>query len=189
MTEQQQLFEDLLLDSPIIAAVKDEAGLERVLSSDCRVVFLLCGSLLNIHELVDRVKQQGRMVFVHTDLVEGLSGREIAIDYLRQKTNADGIISTRINQIKYAKSLGFFCIQRFFVIDSMSLENIKKQAFYADAVDILPGVMPKVTRRLAGQIRQPIIASGLIQDKQDILSALDSGAQGVSTTCTDLWFA
>ncbi len=189
MTVKQELFEDLLLDSPIIAAVKDDEGLEQVLASDCRIIFLLYGTLLNIRDLVAKAKQQDRLVFVHTDLIEGLTGKEIAIDYIRQNTEADGIISTRINQIRYAKSVGLFCIQRFFVIDSLSFENIKKQSSYADAVDILPGTMPKIIGRLSRQLRQPIIASGLIQDKQDIMTALDAGAQGVSTTCRDLWMA
>ncbi|MDO4489849.1 MAG: glycerol-3-phosphate responsive antiterminator [Lachnospiraceae bacterium] len=188
MTINQDFFTDLLLDSPIIAAVKDEEGLKRALASDCQVIFLLYGTLLNIQDIIARAKQKNRLVFVHIDLIEGLSGKEIAIDYLKAKTSADGIISTRINQIKYAKSIGLFCIQRFFVIDSLSFENVKKQASYADAVDILPGIMPKVLEKLSKRLRQPVIASGLIQDKQDIMSALSSGAQAVSTTCGDLWF-
>lgn len=188
MTINQEAFTDLLLDSPIIAAVKDEEGLTRALSSECQVIFLLYGTLLNIHEIIARAKQQDRLVFVHIDLIEGLSGKEIAIDYLKQNTDADGIISTRINQIKYAKSIGLFSIQRFFIIDSLSFENVKKQANYADAVDILPGTMPKIINRLSKRLRQPIIASGLIQDKQDMMTALSSGAHAVSTTCCDLWF-
>lgn len=187
MTLQQETFTDILLDSPIIAAVKDDNGLSRALASDCRVIFVLYGTILNIHEIVSRAKQQNRLVFVHTDLIEGLSGKEISIDYLKRNTDADGIISTRINQIRYAKSIGLFCIQRFFILDSLSFENVKKQASYADAVDILPGIMPKIITRLSKRIRQPIIASGLVQDKQDILSALDAGAYGVSTTCGELW--
>ncbi len=182
-------FRDLLLDSPIIAAVKDEEGLNQALSSECRVIFVLFGTILNIAEIVSRAKEQNRLVFVHTDLIEGLSGKEISIDYLKRNTEADGIISTRINQIKYAKTIGLFCIQRFFVIDSLSFENVKKQASYADAVDILPGTMPKIIHRLSRQLRQPIIASGLIQDKQDMMTALDAGADAVSTTSSELWKA
>ena len=48
--------------------------------------------------------------------------------------------------------------------------------------------MPKIIRRLVGQIRQPLIASGLISDKEDIMSALGAGALAVSATSPDLWF-
>lgn len=188
MTMKQETFTDLLLDSPVIAAVKDEEELTRALSSDCQVIFLLYGTILNIRKIISKAKQKGKLVFVHIDLVEGLSGKEIAIDYIKANTAADGIISTRINQIKYAKSVGLFAIQRFFVIDSLSFENVKKQAPYADAVDILPGTMPKIIGKLSKRIHQPIIASGLIQDKQDIMAALSAGAHAVSTTSCDLWF-
>ncbi|MCQ2500626.1 MAG: glycerol-3-phosphate responsive antiterminator [Lachnospiraceae bacterium] len=188
MTVQQKAFADLLLDSPIIAAVKDDEGMERALSSDCQVIFVLYGTILNIHEIIDRAKQQDRLVFIHVDLIEGLSGKEIALDYLKQKTQADGIVSTRIHLIKYARTIGLFAIQRFFLIDSLSFENVKKQAAYADAVDILPGIMPKIIRKLTGQIRKPLIASGLISDKQDMMTALAAGANAVSGTCSDLWF-
>ena len=44
-----------MVDCPVIAAVKDEAGLAAALKSECEVVFLLFGSVVNIPELVERV--------------------------------------------------------------------------------------------------------------------------------------
>lgn len=41
-------------DSPIIAAVKDDAGLEACLKSDCRIVFILYGTICNIGEIVKK---------------------------------------------------------------------------------------------------------------------------------------
>lgn len=189
MTVQQETFADILLDSPVIAAVIDDEGLDRALSSECQVLFILYGTILNIHEIVAKAKKQNRLVFVHIDLIEGLTSKEIAVDYLKQNTEADGIISTRINQIRHAKSIGLFSIQRFFLLDSISFENVKKQASYADAVDILPGTMPRTIERLCKRIRKPIIASGMITDKQDVLAALGAGAHAISCTHSDLWFA
>ena len=37
-----------LMDAPVIAAVKDDAGLRRALESDCQVIFLLYGTILMI---------------------------------------------------------------------------------------------------------------------------------------------
>ena len=64
------VFLDALNDCPGVASVKDEAGLERALASQCRVVFLLFGSVLNIAALVDRVKGASKLALVHLDLVE-----------------------------------------------------------------------------------------------------------------------
>ena len=62
-----------------------------------------------------------------------------------------------------------------------------RQSSNADAVDLLLGTMPRVLERLKPQIRQPIIASGLLADKQDVVAALSAGAQAVSTTKPELW--
>lgn len=188
MSVNVHLFKEALQDSPVIAAVKNNAGLKDALSSDCRIIFILYGTILNISKLVNRAKKNGKLVFVHIDLIEGLSGKDISIDFIQQSTEADGIISTRSNQIRYAKELGMLTIQRFFLLDSLSFENVLRQANYADAIDILPGTMPRVIERLHKKIRQPIIASGLISDKQDIMSALSSGADGISTTNQKLFF-
>ena len=71
----------------------------------------------------------------------------------------------------------------------MSFDSILHQGCQADAVDILPGTMPRVISRLCGHLDQPLIASGLLVDKQDVMAALSAGASAVSTTCEELWFA
>ena len=79
-----------------MAAVKDEPGLERCLNSPCRVVFVLFGDLNSVPRIVAELKTAGKTVFVHADLIEGLSAREAAVDYLIHAARPDGIISTRL---------------------------------------------------------------------------------------------
>ena len=50
---------------PVIAAVKNEAQLENALRSECEVVFLLFGDLLNVTELTERVREAGKFPVVH----------------------------------------------------------------------------------------------------------------------------
>lgn len=182
-------FLQQLQDAPVIAAVKNDDGLQHALDANCSVIFILYGTILNIANLVDRVKAAGKMAFVHADLVDGLTSRDIAADYLSHNTRADGLISTRPNLIRRAKELGLIAVQRFFLIDSLSFESVLRQSSNADAIDILPATMPRVISRLVSQINRPIIASGLLMDKKDILSALSAGAMAVSSTCEALWFA
>ena len=51
----------------------------------------------------------------------------------------------------------------------------------------LPGVMPKIIRKLASEMEVPLIAGGLITDKEDVINALSAGALAVSTTLSDIW--
>ena len=182
-------FGDILHDSPVIAAVKSDEGLGRALTSGCAVVFLLYGTILDVGSLAARAKSAGKLVLVHADLVDGLAPRDIAADFLARTTAADGLISTHPSLVRRAKELGRIAVQRFFLLDSISFENATRQNAGADAVDILPGTMPDTVRRLAERTRGPLIASGLLTEKRDVMAALSAGAAAVSTTCEKLWFA
>ena len=49
-----------LEDCPVIAAVKDEKGLEEFLNMDVGMVFVLYGTVCTIGEIVKRIKDQGK---------------------------------------------------------------------------------------------------------------------------------
>ena len=123
----KKLFKEALEDSPIIAAVKDDEGLSRCLTSDSRIIFILYGDIVTISDIVETVKSAGKLAIVHLDLINGLSSKEVAVDFLQKYTNADGIITTKPTLIKRAKELGLFTILRLFLIDSMAYENIDRQ--------------------------------------------------------------
>ena len=187
MPSRLKLFVEAMRDAPVIAAVKDDEGLERALASDCKVVFLLYGTILNVKDLVGRVKGAGKLAFIHLDLIEGMSARDISAEYIASRTQADGIISTHPNLIRRAKELGLLTVQRFFMLDSLSFANVLRQSSNADAVDVLPGAIPSVIGHLVQEVRQPLIASGLLMDKSDVVAALSAGAVAVSTTSERLW--
>ena len=183
MASKQSALIEAIQDAPVIAALKSDQGLEKALRSDCTTVFFLYGTILNIASLAQRAKDAGKLVFIHADLLEGLTAKDICAE----NTVADGIISTRPNIIRHAKELGLLTIQRFFLLDSLSFDNVLRQSSNADAIDLLPGTQPRVIERLSHKVRQPMIASGLLTDKQDVVAALSAGAQAVSTTCVELW--
>ena len=121
-------FKDALEDSPVIAAIKDDNGLKECLKSDIQVVFILYGDICNIADIVDTVKQAGKMALVHLDLINGLSAKDVAVDFIKKYTKADGIISTKPALIKHAGEIGLTSVLRLFVIDSMAYENIDRKS-------------------------------------------------------------
>lgn len=185
---------DSLAGNPIIAAVKDPDGLDRALDSDCGVIFLLCGDICTIGSLAARAAGRGKALFIHADLVDGLAGREVAADFIRQNTGAAGIISTKPALIRRAREVGLSTVQRFFLIDSLALHNVRRllapeqRQYRPDVVEILPGAMPKVLRTLTAVSPVPVIAGGLIHDKEDVMAALDAGAAAISSTDPAIWF-
>lgn len=184
-----QDFTSMLNACPVIAAVKDENGLEACLNAPCRIVFVLYGSIMDIPEIVARIRAAGKTPLVHLDLVDGLAARESAVDFIRFRTSAEGIISTKSVLIKRAKELGLIAVQRFFLLDSLALTNIAKQVRLnaPDVIEIIPGVMPKVIRFVAERSPLPVIAGGLIHDAEDIQNALGAGAAAISATNVELW--
>lgn len=187
MNEKLKLFVEAIHDAPVIAAVKDDQGLERALTSDSTVVFLLYGTILNIRELVQKVKEAGKLAFVHIDLVEGMSAKDISAEFIASRTKTDGIISTHPNLIRRAREVELLTIQRFFMLDSLSFANVLRQSSNADVVDMLPGAIASVISRLVREVHQPLIASGLLLEKSDVVAALSAGASAVSTTSERLW--
>lgn len=133
----------VLEQNPVLPAVKDAGRLEACLAQPAGVVFLLCGDILNIDRLIDRVHQAGKYAVVHADLVAGLAPREIAVDFLHRCG--------------------------------------------ADVIEILPGTLCKVLRRLSRELPVPLIAGGLLSDKADVLAALGAGALCVSASDESLW--
>ena len=181
-------FYSLLNQRPVISAVKSLEGVDECIGLGAEMLFILFGDILSIPGIVARIKEAGKSVMIHIDLVEGLASREISVDYLWENTQADGILSTKANLVKHAKNKGFLAIQRFFVLDSLALVNIEKQfpLDYADAVEILPGIMPKIIKKIVGITQKPIIAGGLIAEEDDVRNALEAGAMAVSSSNFEL---
>ncbi len=186
--QQNQIREEIEAN-PIIMAVKDREGVARAKEMDSKVVFVLFGNLCNIAEIVRDLQEAGKIVIVHVDLIAGLGTKEVAVDFLKEQTGLDGIISTRPALVKRGKELGLFTILRFFMLDSMALESLKKQerTIEPDMIEMLPGVMPRITRRLTDTLQVPLICGGLISDKEDIVNALQAGAVAVSSTNPAIW--
>lgn len=185
-----QRFLDLVEANPVIASIKDTEGLRDCCKNeDIKVVFVLYGDVCNVKDIVSELKRENKVAIVHIDLITGLSGKEVAVDFIKNYTAADGIISTKPTMIKRARELSMNTILRVFVLDSMALENMGKQLSIArpDAIEILPGLMPKVIKRVVKMVRIPVIAGGLISDKEDVMSALGAGAVSVSSTSREVW--
>ena len=188
-----QEFYDAVEANPVIAAVKSDAGLQAAVEmEEIQVIFVLYGDVCTIPEILERIKAAGKKAMVHIDLIAGLSAKEISVEFIARQTRADGIITTKPALVRRAKELGIFAVLRFFVIDSLALKNIENLEMQCgtsrpDFIEVLPGVMPKVLGRIAKVSRIPMIAGGLITEKEHVLAALSVGAIAVSSTNQDVW--
>ena len=187
-------FIRIVEDNPIIAAVKDDEGLEECLRSEIGVVFILYGNIGSIIDIVKKIKRSGKLAMVHMDLVSGMQAKDVSVDYIRNYTEADGIITTKANLLPRAKELGLNTILRTFVLDSTAMEtldrNSRPESVQPDIMEVLPGtLLPDVIRQIVSSCRVPVMVSGLITRKSEVMNALKSGAVSISTTNRKLWDA
>lgn len=180
---------ETISDSPVIAAVQSREALEHALKLQMPTLFLLNTDIFSAKEYVTMAKTSGSNVFLHMDLIEGLAGNTKALDYIKNRISPSGIISTKSALVKYAREMGIFCIQRFFMVDNASYENAVKTVRNTkpSMVELMPGIIPDVIRRFKRETETPVIAGGLITLKQQIIDALSAGAIGASTGCRELW--
>lgn len=185
----QKLLLDKLEKCPIITAVKNHAEFMQALETENELVFILYGSLQTISGITSKIHEKGKLAIVHMDLIDGLSSQDAAVKFLADTVKVDGIISTKSSLLRCAKERGLITVQRFFLLDSLSLKKLDLQENFdaVDLVEILPGVMPKIIKKVCLSVCVPVIAGGLIQDKEDVMQALASGAAGVSSTNAAIW--
>lgn len=178
-----------IVQSQVIASIKEEADLEKAARSNANIVFILTGNLITMAGYLKKLKEAGKTTFIHIDFIDGLSNTKSAIKYIAEIWKPAGIITTKSNLIKYAKEEGLMTIQRLFLIDRNALvkgidiaHNCKP-----DAIEILPGLMPSIIDKLTTMTTLPIIAGGLISNKEDILNGLSAGALAISSGDPKLW--
>ncbi len=180
---------EILERNPVIPALKNETYLKEAIESSSEIVFVIMANILNIKDIVTKLKEANKIVYIHIDMIDGLSSSNNGIEYIMKEIKPDGIITTKHNIVAFANKNGIKVIQRFFVLDSFSLENtilhIKENK--PSAVEILPGLMPRIIKKINSSVKVPVITGGLVNEKEDIINALAAGAVGVSTTDKKIW--
>lgn len=172
----------------VIPAVRDNENFIKALNSSAETVFLLNTNIEDIKNQVALAHAKGKKLFVHLDLAEGIGKDVYGIKFLKNQ-GVDGIISTRTNVIKTARKEGVFTVQRFFIVDSQSIETTVESAnsSKADMIEIMPGTICKVIKNLKTRLPMPIVAGGIVETEKEVEEILSCGAYGVSTGKQELW--
>lgn len=178
-----------LVGHQTIAAVQKADDIELVLKSRANIVFLLVGSIFNLKDLVDRIKAAGKHVFIHMEFIEGIAPDRSGVAFVAQNIQPTGIISTKSNLVRAAKDAGLMAIQRIFLIDRSAVVRGIKTAEQSqpDAIEVMPGIMPRIIREMTEMSTLPIIAGGLVGTIKEIDEALAAGALAVSAGASELW--
>ena len=181
------MLTDKIPSGRVIAAVRSGREFELACQSGCNTIFLLSSTILELHDYITLAASAGKKLFIHGDMTEGLAKDAAAVEFI-SKLKPFGIISTRGNMIKQAKSLGLCTVQRFFVVDGQSVKTALDtvRQIKPDYAEIMPGIACKVIKEFSADGFKTI-AGGLITTSSEAVQALSSGAVAVSTSCQSLW--
>ncbi|USG65616.1 glycerol-3-phosphate responsive antiterminator [Brevibacillus ruminantium] len=181
-------IQQILKAGSIIAATQQEQ-LPEALASSASAILLMYAKLTGLLEDAERFAQSPKPIFLHTDLMNGLSNDKESLRFLSRHIRPAGIVSTKSHMIRVAKKEGMLTIQRIFLIDSSSLQTTIKNVLenQPDAIEIMPGIAPSIIPYIKEQLPQPIILGGLIWSREQVREALAHGADAVSLSRSDLW--
>ncbi len=181
-------FQKILENNRVIAATEQQ-NLQQAMKSKASAIIVMHGKISELMELSKERNDTNKPVFLHTDLLKGLSNDKEAAIYLGKHIRPAGIVSTKSPFIRAAKKEGLATIQRLFLIDTGSLrtaiQNVRENQ--PDAIEVMPGIAPSIVHVLGEQLDQPIILGGLIWNKEQIDAAIHAGADAVSLSEPSLW--
>lgn len=174
--------------SPIIAAVRTKEDFNCAVESPIKIIFSLKSNILTLQEEVEKAHANNKKLFIHVDFAEGVGKDRFGLKFM-SRYGIDGIISTRANIIRLAKECNLATVQRFFIVDSHSVDTAVESidSSKPDMIEIMPGILPRTIFGFKSKVKMPVIAGGLIETKSDIIDAIKAGATAISTAKKELW--
>jgi len=190
MPEQATPLRDFCQATPIIPAIRRVELVEQAAAAHGKIVYLLTGDPENCEPMIQRLLQAGKLPVVNLDLLNGFSRDRYAVNYLK-RVGARGIISTHLDPLRHARSIGLYAIQRTFLLDSGAMDTITNQLKNTpvDALEVLPAlVAPKIIDRVRSISPElPVVGGGLIQTLKEVEDLLAQGLSAVSSSNPQMW--
>lgn len=162
-----------------ISTVKD---FEKFLSMEIKYCVLIDFHIALLPSLIAKAHASQKKVFLHLDLMQGLSNDEAACEYACQYLQADGVISTKVKVVQKAMEKKRIGVLRLFLIDSRSLSKGIRlcQECKPDYVEVLPAIAPSILPKIQDQTGQKIMSGGLLTSLEEINACFTYGAQAVT---------
>lgn len=179
----------MLSSHTIIPSITNMKDFEAFLESPHPVAFILELHINFLESMIQRAHLKEKFVIVHIDLIKGISADVYGCEFLCQKLNVDGIISTKANVIECAKKNHVITIQRIFLMDSTALKKslILTKKSNPDYLEILPAIASSIVRRIHKELEIKIIGGGLLQSQEEISECYKNGMYAISTSNRKFW--
>ncbi len=190
MQEQQTPLRVFCQATPIIPAIRKFEFVDQAIAGHGKIVYLLTGDPENCEAMIQKILAANKLPVVNLDLLNGFSRDRYAVNYLK-RAGAGGIISTHLDPLRHALSIGLYAIQRTFLLDSGAMDTITNQLKNTpvDALEVLPAMAaPKILERVRMISQElPVVGGGLIQTMKEVEDLLAQGLSSVSCSNPQMW--
>ncbi|MFW5888979.1 MAG: glycerol-3-phosphate responsive antiterminator [Bacillota bacterium] len=178
-----------MFDQKIIPAISNYKNFKDFLDSKLTYGILMNFQLAQLNRLVETMKKNHKKILIHSELIKGLSSDEYGAIYLIQSLNVDGIISSKPKVIEICNKRNVIGIYRFFIKDSISLEQSISigQRLRPQFIEILPAACLELIPEIKANLNCEVLMGGLIKNKDHVLKCLNQGAIAITTSKTTLW--
>ena len=145
---------------------------------------------MNREILIQRVQSIAKDIRILNKAVENMDVTNIPLvlenykDFSAEAAQRAEWVAVRLRHLVYVLP---FNPKRDYLPQAADIMGIKIEQREGMYELTLPGLMPKMIRRLVQDTGKPVIAGGLISDKEDVTNALSAGAVAVSTTNPAVW--
>jgi glycerol uptake operon antiterminator len=177
-------------ETPIIPAVRKAEHIDQAIAAHGKIVYLLTGDPDNYELMIQGILDADKLPIVNLDLLSGFSRDRFGVNFLK-RAGAAGVISTHLDPLRHALTVGLYAIQRTFLLDSGAMESITNQLRNASvhALEVLPAqVAPKMLDRVRSlSLDLPVVGGGLIQTMKEVEDLLSQGISAISTSNPQMW--
>ena len=107
----------------------------------------------------------------------------------KETLGISGVQSTRVHILKLAKQEKLVTVHRLFVTDFQALQSGLKLVHTSnpDFVELTPGILHPIVKKVSKEIPYPVISSGLIAGKDEVEKLLEEGASNIVCSDQKLW--
>jgi glycerol uptake operon antiterminator len=173
---------------PVMATLYGAELVDDFIGSEAEISIVANIELRRLQSVIKSLVDANKYPIVNIDSCDGLSQDKGGVDYLVE-IGAKGLVSTRVATVQRAKKSGLVSIQKVFVTDRSNFPRsvAALEQSEPNLVQLMPAPMLSHVPALHRKAMPPILASGFVCDRSDIVNALKNGAVAVSTSDKKLW--
>ncbi len=150
---------------PIIPSVWSITQRDHAVLSPWPLVHVAGGGLKTIKEFVQPLKDAGKTLWIHPDMITGLGKDREGIEVIQALIRPDAVATSNLTLAHHVRQLRLKLVLRVFIHDTQSLESSLAaiDRFNPEVLCCLPAVVYPLIRQELNQRGIPVVAAGLVR--------------------------